>query len=547
MKRFSSLILYVFLFAQLVSAQTSDNSLLNLERIYNSKEFSNGYFGPAKWLDGGESYTTLEKSQETIGGYDIIKYNTVSGKREIAIPASKLIPNGSTSPLVLDDYEWSADKSKLILFTNTKKVWRTNTRGDYYILYLTTGELKQIGKELPSSSLMFAKLSPDGSRAAYVSQNNIYVEDLNSANVTQITHDGSTTIINGTFDWVYEEELKIKDGFSWSPDGKKIAYWQLDAEGIGEFLLINNTDSLYSFIKRVQYPKVGTTNSAAKVGVINAEGGETIWMKVPGDPRNNYIPRMEWAENNNEIVIQHLNRHQNKNEIMLCNVNTGDVKTVLTETDEAWVDIKDDFKWFNNGANFSWVSERDGWRHLYLVSRDGKEMKLLTPGEYDVISVSNINDKDGWIYFIASPEDNSTKYLFRVPFDGSGKLERITPVSEKGTHNYNVSPSNKFAFHTYSTFSTPSVTDLVELPSHKVIRSLHKNEEVINKINALKKTKEEFFRITGANGITYDGWVMKPYNFDSSKNIRYCFLFTANLGTLKSLINGVTIICGIAT
>ena len=258
-------------------------------------------------------------------------------------------------------------------------------------------------------------------------------------------------------------------------------------------------------------------------------------MKVPGDPRNNYIPRMEWAANNDEIVIQHLNRRQNKNEIMLCDVNSGEVKTVLTETDNAWVDIKNDFKWFNNGANFSWVSERDGWRHLYLVSRDGKDMKLLTPGKYDVISVSNINDKDGWIYFIASPEDNATKYLFRVPFDGSGKLERITPVEEKGTHKYDVSPSNKFAFHTYSNFTTPSITDLVELPSHKVIRTLHKNDEVINKINAIKKTKEEFFRITGENGITYDAWMMKPYNFDETKKYPVLFFVYSEPGSQEVL------------
>lgn len=514
--------LFAILFSS-IAAQSNNTKILSLEDIFSKGEYYDGRFGPTKWMENGNAYTMLENSKLYPGAYDIVKYNTLTGESETAISASQMIPHNSSSPLDIDDYEWSADKTKLMLFTNTKKVWRKKTRGDYYVLFLESGELKQIGKDRPSSSLMFAKFSPDGNRAAYVSKNNIYVEDLSTGKVLQLTHDGSKTIINGTFDWVYEEELKVRDGFSWSPDGSKIAYWQLDAAGIGEFLLINNTDSLYSFTIPVQYPKVGTTNSAARVGVVNSAGGETKWMQVPGDPRNNYIARMQWAENNNEIVIQHLNRLQNKNEIMLCEVNSGNVSTVLTETDKAWVDVKNDFKWFKNGKHFSWVSERDGWRHLYLVSRDGKEIKLLTPGNYDVISVENINDNDGWIYFIASPEDNSTRYLYRVPFDGSGTLERITPLDAKGTHEYDISPSNKYAFHKYSNFNTPVITDLVELPSHKVIRTLHKNEELINNIHNVAIKNVEFFRITPENGITYDAWMMKPYNFDPAK--KYPVLF----------------------
>jgi dipeptidyl-peptidase-4 len=521
MKYLLRIITVIILVSSSISSQEK-NYQLTLEQIFKDPEFRVGRFIPGRWLEGGKGYTTIENSEETPGGKDIVYYDSESGDRKILIPASKLLDKNS-APMDIDGYDWSADKTKLLLFTNTKRVWRINTRGDYYVLDLETNKLRQLGIDRPESSLMFAKFSPDGKRVGYVSKNNIYVEEIETGNVTQITTDGSVTIINGTFDWVYEEELKARDGFRWSPDGSKIAYWQIDAEGIGEFLMINNTDSIYSYTIPVQYPKVGTQNSAARVGVVSSNGGETTWMKIPGDPRNNYIARMEWAENNDEIVVQHLNRYQNKLDILLCNVKTGESGLILSETDEAWVDVKDDFKWFNNGNNFSWVSERDGWRHLYLVSRDGKEMKLLTPGEYDVISVENINDKDGWIYFIASPDDNAARYLYRVPFDGSGKLERITPADEIGTHSYEVSPSNKYAFRTFSNFNTPDYTDIVELPEHRVIRTLFKNEEVTQKVHSIEVSGVEFFKVETENNIILDGWIMKPYNFDETKKYPVIF------------------------
>ena len=294
---------------------------------------------------------------------------------------SLLIPEGDTTALSISNYEWSPDKNMLLIFTNTARVWRYNTSGDYWVLNLSTKKLMKLGGDAPESSLMFAKFSPDNKKVAYVSEHNVFVQNLSDGKITQLTFDGSKTTINGTFDWVYEEELDDRDGFRWSPDSKKIAYWQLDASGIGEFLMINTTDSIYSYTIPVQYPKAGTTNSACKVGVVSADGGETIWMKVPGDPRNNYIARMDWTGNSDEIYVQHLNRLQNKLDILLCDIKTGDVKTVLTETDKAWIDINDDMHWFNDGKNFTWVSERDGWRHVYDVSRDGKNVKLLTPGE----------------------------------------------------------------------------------------------------------------------------------------------------------------------
>jgi len=258
-----------------------------LRRIFEQREYAPKTFGPAAWWEEGRRYTTVEDNQ-------IIAYNTASGTREILISTSALTPAGAPAALTIDDYSWSNDRGKLLLFTNSKKVWRDNTRGDYWILDLATKKLRQLGGQSPAATLMFAKFSPDGTRVGYVRENNIYIEEVASGALVQLTTDGSVTTINGTSDWVYEEEFGLRDCFQFSPDGRTIAYWQFDSTGIEMFTLINDTDSLYPTLTRFPYPKVGTTNSAVRVGVIAATGGATKWMSVPGDPRDIYLARMDW-------------------------------------------------------------------------------------------------------------------------------------------------------------------------------------------------------------------------------------------------------------
>ena len=512
------------LYVQSLSAQTEDKSLLSVDRIFNSRDFMGEFAGQTRWIDNGKYYTTLEGSKDVSGGKDIVKYETESGKREIMVSAKFLIPEVETKPLGISNYIWSPNRNFLMIYTNTARVWRQNTKGDYWVLDLKINKLHKLGGDAKPSTLMFAKFSPDEKKVGYVREHNVYAENLSDGKIAQLTFDGSTTIINGTFDWVYEEELDLRDGFRWSPDSKSIAYWQLNASGIGVFYLINDTDSLYSKVVPVQYPKVGTTNSACKVGVVNADGGEIVWMKVPGDPRNNYIARMDWAANSNEIVLQHLNRKQNQNNVILGNSKTGEVKTILTETDAAWIDINDDLNWLKNGKEFTWVSERDSWRHIYLVSRDGKKIKLLTPGNYDVIDVQSIDEEDGWIYFMASPDNAAQRYLYRVSMDGKGKLERITPKEFSGGNSYQISDGVNYAIHSYSNFDTPSISNLINLPDHKVIRKLVENKQLREKITALKRAPTEFFKIDIGNGVVLDGWMMKPYNFDPTK--KYPVLFS---------------------
>ncbi|MFL5384754.1 MAG: DPP IV N-terminal domain-containing protein [Longimicrobiaceae bacterium] len=504
-----------------LGAQQADSSRLTLERIYAGAELQPRSISQLRWSEGGAAYITLEPAADG-SGRELVRHETATGARTVLVSARALTPAGAEQPLAVQGYEFSPDGGKLLIYTNSRKVWRVNSRGDYWVLDRASGRLTQLGGGAAPSTLMFAKFSPDSRRVGYVRENNLYVEELEGGRIVPLTRDGSRTTINGTFDWVYEEEFGIRDGWRWSPDGRRIAYWQLDATGVREFSLINDTDSLYSFVVPVQYPKAGGTNSAARVGVVPAGGGATTWLRVPGDPRDNYIARMEWAASSDEVVLQHLNRLQNTNEVMLGDARGGAVRTVLTERDSAWLDVVRQVPWLDGGRRFLWQSERDGWRRLYAVSRDGREVRPVTPAGADVVDVVQVDEPGGWVYFRASPTNATQLYLWRARLDGS-RAERVTPASfTRGRHAYNLAPGAGWAVHTYSSFGDPSVYELVRLPSHERVRTFEDNAALRARLGTLARGPVEFFRVD-AGGVPLDGWVMKPPGFDPAR--RYPVLF----------------------
>jgi dipeptidyl-peptidase-4 len=514
-------------------AQTPDSSLLTLERIYGSDEFADQPLGGVRWIPGEPAYTRLEPDSTAGGASALVRYDAATGRREVWVPAGRLVPPGDSVPLDIESYSLSPDRKRLLLFTNSRRVWRQNTRGDFWTLDLAGWRLRKLGgPDAAPSTLMFAKFSPDGGRVAYVRAHDLYVEDLADGRITRLTRDGSRTIINGTFDWVYEEELNLRDGFRWSPDGRRIAFWQLDASGVRDFDLIDDTDSLYSFVIPVQYPKAGTTNSAARVGVVSADGGDPVWLDVPGDPRNNYLARLEWAASSSEVVLEHLNRAQDTIEVMLGDAATGRTRTVLTESDSAWVDVVDDLRWIDGGKRFTWISERDGWRHLYVVSRDGTRTRLVTPGKFDLHNpaslfgqpfVVGVDSAAGWIYYTASPDNAGQLYLYRSRLDGKGGQQRVTPRDQPGYHLYDISPDGRWAFHTFSRKDTPPVDDLLRLPTHQRVRVLVENRRLRDRLASLRRGAVRQFSVDAGAGLRLDGMLMTPPGFDSTK--RYPVLF----------------------
>ena len=495
-----------------------------IDRIFAKREYDAPRFGPARWLPGGSAYAIVEPAAAPsnpsptlrASGREIVRYDAATGARSILVAASLLTPPGADAPLDVSDYAWSADGARLLIFTNTRKVWRDHTRGDYWVLTLKGGALRKLGGGAPEASLMFAKFSPDGTRVGYVRGNNIYVERLDDGAIAQLTRDGSETTINGTSDWVYEEELGVRDAFRFSPDGRNVAYWQFDSTGVGIFSLINNTDTLYPEITRIPYPKAGTANSAVRIGVVSASGGETRWIKTPGDPRNSYLARLDWVDDRT-VAIQQLNRLQNQNDFLMGDAASGEVRRVFRDESKTWVDVEDDVKWIEGGKAFLWVSERSGWRHVYRVPREGGEPRLITRFEADVISVAGLDEAAGWLYFRASPESATESYLYRTKLDGSSVPEQVTPDGPPGTNVYDVAPGGRLAFHTYSRFDQPPTMSVVALPAHKTLRALTDPSVLSAKVAPLLSPSVEFFSVAIGEGVSLDGWMLKPKTFDPTK------------------------------
>ncbi len=473
------------------------------------------------WTSDGTAFLSI------ING-NIVRNELPSNKQTILVKQEQLIPEGKMNPLEFSQYEFSPDYKTVLIFTNTAKVWRYNTRGDYWILNINTGNLFQLGKDLPAQSLMYAKISPDGKFAAYVSGHNIYSEELVSHKINQLTTTGTRKLINGTFDWVYEEEFGCRDGFRWSPDSRRIAFWEVDARQVRDYYMLNTTDSVYSQIIRVEYPKVGEPPSPVRIGIVTLENKQINWMEVPGDPQQHYIPRMEWAENSSEIVLQQLNRKQNESKLFYGDVKTGVSRIFYTENDAAFIDIKsrwnnDDptgWDWINEGKEFLWVSEKDGWRAIYTISRDGKKETLVTKGNYDIKTIKSVDEKNKQVYFMASPDNPHQLYLFRTSLDGKGKLELQSPADLKGTHDYNISPGAKFAFHTFSNYKTFPGSEWISIST---LKPLDRDNTIVQNLRVNENTDVSYFKVTTEDNIVLDGWMRKPVNFDSTKKYPVVF------------------------
>ena len=482
-----------------------------------------------KWDADGNTYTKFKEGA-------IVRVNPKTAAETVVIKKELLTPAAGKN-LIPQSYTFSADNSKLLLFTNTEKVWRLNTRGDYWVLDVASGKLSQLGKGRPSKSLMFAKFSPSGKKVAYVSEHNIFSEDLTTGQISKLTMDGTRKFINGTFDWVYEEEFGCRDGFKWSPDGSKIAFWQVDATKIRDYYMLNTTDSNYSQIIPVEYPKVGEAPSPVRIGVINMDNGFIRFMQIDGDPQQHYIPRMDWS-GANELMVQQMNRKQQESRLIYCNANDGNSRTFWAENDDAWVDLNagdifgepGGFNWINKGTDFIWVSEKDGWRHIYKISRDGKTETLLTKGNYDIGEIKCIDEANNYIYFTASPNNATQLYLYRIHIENKSAhvLDKLKSVVQKskeeaaellstvsliGTHEYNIAPGGKFATHTFSNYKTPPVKEWISLPDNKplngkLLSTLLKPDPSIN---------VEYLQITTADNVVLDAWINKPKNFDPTK------------------------------
>lgn len=492
-----------------VSSHRSSKAFLTLDWIFHSTDFNTE--GPkfGAWSKKGDYYFYFERAVNGGKGKDLVRVEAESGSVTRVAEAAWMTPVEAAAPLEPTGFEFSEDESKLLLFANTQRVWRRNTRGDYWLLDLESRKLQKLGGDAPAASLMFAKFSPDATKVGFVREGNLYVQDLKNFSITALTS-GSGHLIHGTSDWVYEEELDLRDAYRWSPDGRHIAFWQFDVSEVPVFQLINFTDTDYPKLTPIVYPKAGERNSSVRLGVVSVEGGPIRWLDVPGDPRNHYPAHMEWVPGTSQLLIQQFNRAQNTNRVFLAESSTGVARQIHQEHDSAWLENENAVRWLDGGKSFLWLSERRGWRHALKVPTQGGGQHNLTTGNFDVIQVEAVDESRGWLYFAASPSDPVRRYLYRAPLQG-GPMERLTPMDQSGWHAYSVSPNGRWAIHTFSAFLTPPVVELVRLPSHEVVRTLVTNEKVRKQLAALRRLPEvQFHRIPIESGDSLDAWSIRP-------------------------------------
>jgi dipeptidyl-peptidase 4 len=351
-------------------------------------------------------------------------------------------------------------------------------------------------------------ISPDGRRALYSERGNLHVRDLDTGQTTPLTRDADgDSISNGRA--------------VWSPDGTRVAYVQSDSSQVRLRSVLVPGDPTYPQVRDVRYARVGGVIPTLRVGVVDARGEETRWLPIPIPAEGFYLGQVSWAGNSDELLVERLSRFRDEREFLLADVRTGAITRIYHESDPAWVVASygrnAGLEWIRDGRAFIVLSEKDGWRRAYVYSRDGRELAVLTPGASDIIERGRVDEAGGWFYYYASPENATQKYLYRVRLDADGEPERVTPLSQPGTHDYDFSPDGKWAFHTYSTFDTPPVTTLVQLPDHRVVRTLEDNEELRDKVKPLISQPTEFLQLDIGDGVVMDAWMIKPDGFDPSR------------------------------
>lgn len=487
-----------------------------VDAIFIDEAYAARNVDSVRWEKGGAAYTMLETSASAPPGLDVVRYRVDTGAREVVLPATRLVPSGSGKPITVEDHALSADGNWVLLFADARRRWRRKTLGRYWLYDRRHGSLRPVGGGRSPDNLMYAAFSPDGSRVAYVRDSDLYVESVATGAIERLTQDGSADVLNGVADWVNEEELHIYDAFSWSPDSRRIAYWQFDTRAVGRFTLVDNTAGLYPSVRQMAWPKAGTTNSAVRIGVVDVGGGRVRWMSLPGDPREHYVPRIRWLDDSRRLAIQQLDRSQKRLVVWLADARTGTAEPFFEDEDDAWVDVSDPPLWTAKDREMLVLSDRSGWRRLYAVSRADRRVRCVTPDGFDVVSVVAQNPGDPWVYYVASPRNATQRYLYRSRKDGHEATERLSAASEPGTHAYVPSPDGRWAFHTYSTLRRPPVTDLVRLSDHRRLRVVEDNHELRERASLLFGLTE-FFQVATDEGVTLDGWMIKPPEFDAAK------------------------------
>ena len=475
--------------AQPLGAQGVQAPPLTVHAIWGSREYASDLVDVA-WMKDGKAYTAIE--EDASGNTDLYRVDALTGAKQQLLRGADLVPPGGGKPVAIEEYRFSADGSKLLVFTNSARVWRQNTKGTFFVWDFAGKRLAPVSAR--PGYQQFAKFSPDGRMVGFVRDNNLYVTDLATGAETALTTDGGENVINGTSDWVYEEELDLRDAFRWSPDGRRVAFWRLDQAAIRPFYLVDH-DSLYPALVPVRYPKAGAANSTVKIGVTEVATGRTSWVDL-GSDKDVYVAALDFADSPTELWLTRLNRHQNRLDLLLADATTGAARVIMSDSDAAWVDANQP-RWIAGGRQFLFVSERDGYDQVYLFNRDGSLVRRVTPGGWDVFELLGVDEPSKVLYFTAAIDGPLGRPLLRVGLDGKG-LARIS--TEPGTHGVAFDPTFRLYVDTYSRAGVPPVETLRRADG-TLVRPLAGNLALVRKVDALRLRAPEFLKVPTPDGV----------------------------------------------
>lgn len=481
---------------------------LTLEDIFSSDRFQGQTLANIRWGPDGSFFTFTKTEVTDDTGETLVKiyrHDVESGAETEFLDISSLEFQGQ--PIQMSDYSIAVDQKRVLITGRKEKIWRHSFFAPCYIYDIEKGQLTVLADN--AQNLLNVSFSHDGRHVAYAQDNNLFVADVETGVGRALTSDGSGDILNGVFDWVYEEEFGRADAYRWSPDSKKIAYWRTDQTRVKTFFLLDELLA-YSVPIPFKYPKVSQQNAIVNIGVVDVQSGNTVWMDV-GDNDDSYVPRILWADSSETLAIQRLNRKQNRNQLLLADVSAGDARVVVTDTNSTWVDLTDDFIFLERTGQFVWTSEKSGFRHIYLSDMTSGETRAISSGDWEVSSVIGVDHEGEWIYFYGRKDSALEQHIYRAKLTGK-KVKRIT--RKPGWHSGRFSQDLQHFVHFYSNAKTPAQIFL-NRSDGKLVRVLQENK--IAAFEEYDMVYPEFLSFETGDGVTLNGLMMKPADFDRRK------------------------------
>jgi dipeptidyl-peptidase 4 len=486
------------------------------EAIMSGRQLS-GKPGPrnVNWINNGSQYSYTVKNDSTMHN-EIRMFEPATQKDRLILDVDELTFPSSRDKFNYTSFKWDKDSKHIVFQTNFRPIYRNSGISDYYIYSLDDKSLKLLVKDART-----AELSPDGKMVGYERDGNMFVYTINEDKEKQLTNDAGENIYNGHFDWVYEEEFGIAQAWNWSPDSKYIAYWQLD-ENREPLFQMTDYAGQHPVYEKFRVPLVGDTNATVKVGVVNVKSGTRIWLKTDEE----YIPRIYWTSDPGQLAVMTLNRKQNDMKLFFFAVTDGKDRLIFEERSDTWIDVHNFYEgvmnmiYFpENIKEFFWISDRDGYQHIYRYDYSGNLVNQVTSGDWTVTRVEGINPETRTIYYTSTEASPLERHLYSIKFDGTGK----TKLSKKeGTHHFDLSPDTKYYIDTYSNTQLPRQVELWGT-NGKMITNLQDNNSVKEFIKSHKYSPTVLFNFTTSDGTKLDGEMIKPFDFDSTKKYPVVF------------------------